>query len=73
MSALFKPQIVRVTVAIALMNSCCLFAWWGLNGWVPAYLRLSPAQGGIGLSSSMMSWFVIAMQVGMWFDHEVLP
>jgi MFS family permease len=67
--ALFTPGIVRVTVAIALMNSCCLFAWWGLNGWVPAYLRLSPAQGGIGLSSSMMSWFVIAMQVGMWFGY----
>ena len=31
----------RVTVAIALMNSCCLFAWWGLNAWVPAYLRSS--------------------------------
>src|SRR5262245_40159765 len=52
LTALFKPEIVRVTVAIALMNSCCLFAWWGLNGWVPAYLRLSPAQGGIGLSSA---------------------
>src|SRR5258705_13998024 len=45
LSALFKPGIVRVTVAIALMNSCCLFAWWGLNGWVPAYLRLASAQG----------------------------
>ena len=69
LSALFEPDIVRITVAIALMNSCCLFAWWGLNGWVPAYLRLSPTQGGIGLSSSMMSWFVIAMQVGMWFGY----
>jgi MFS family permease len=52
-----------------VMNSCCLFAWWGLNGWVPAYLRLSPAQGGVGLSSSTMSFFVIAMQVGMWFGY----
>src|SRR5436190_11085080 len=68
-SALFHPGIVRVTIAIALMNSCCLFAWWGLNSWVPAYLRLSPAQGGIGLSSSTMSLFVIAMQVGMWFGY----
>jgi MFS family permease len=66
---LFEPRIRNVTIAIALMNSCCLFAWWGLNGWVPAYLRLSPAQGGIGLSSSTMSWFVIAMQVGMWFGY----
>jgi MFS family permease len=69
LGTLFKPGTLGITVAIALMNSCCLFAWWGLNGWVPAYLRLSPAQGGIGLSSSMMSWFVIAMQVGMWFGY----
>jgi MFS family permease len=68
-STLFKPGIAGTTVAIALMNSCCLFAWWGLNGWVPAYLRLAPAQGGIGLSSSTMSWFVIAMQAGMWFGY----
>ena len=67
--ALFRPGIARVTVAIALMNSCCLFAWWGLNAWVPAYLRLPVEQGGIGLSSSTMSWFVIAMQVGMWFGY----
>jgi MFS family permease len=69
LSSLFKPNIAGVTVAIALMNSCCLFAWWGLNGWVPAYLRLSPAQGGIGLSSATMSWFVIAMQTGMRFGY----
>jgi MFS family permease len=67
--SLFKPDIARVTVAIALMNSCCLFAWWGLNGWVPAYLNLPAAQGGIGLSSATMSWFVIAMQAGMWFGY----
>jgi MFS family permease len=68
-STLFKPGIWRVTTAIALMNSCCLFAWWGLNAWVPAYLRLPAAQGGVGLSSSTMSLFVIAMQVGMWFGY----
>jgi MFS family permease len=66
---LFEPHVASITIAIMLMNSWCLFAWWGLNLWVPAYLRLSPAQGGIGLSSSMMSNFVIAMQVGMWFGY----
>jgi MFS family permease len=68
-SMLFEPHVAATTIAIMLMNSCCLFAWWGLNGWVPAYLRLSTAQGGIGLSSSTMSFFVIAMQVGMWFGY----
>ncbi len=67
--ALFAPRIASLTVFITLMNACTLFGWWGLNTWVPAYLRLSPEQHGIGLSSSTMSLFVIVMQVGMWFGY----
>src|SRR5919204_116230 len=66
---LFTAGLAGVTVALTLMNACTLFAWWGLNSWVPAYLRLPPAQGGVGLASSTMSLFVIAMQVGMWFGY----
>src|SRR5437773_2161701 len=33
-SMLFEPHVASITIAIMLMNSCCLFAWWGLNGWV---------------------------------------
>jgi len=65
----FGPGIAPITIAIILMNSFCLFAWWGMNGWIPTYLRLTPDKGGIGLSSSTMSLFVIAMQVGMWFGY----
>ncbi|MGE0813402.1 MAG: MFS transporter [Vicinamibacterales bacterium] len=66
---LFTPERARVTTFIILMNACCLFGWWGLNLWVPAYLNLPVERGGVGLSSSAMSWFVIAMQVGMWFGY----
>jgi MFS family permease len=66
---LFTSDLARVTVFITFMNACCLFGWWGLNLWVPAYLNLPPAQGGVGLSSATMSWFVIVMQVGMWFGY----
>jgi MFS family permease len=66
---LFAPGVARLTGFITLMNACTLFGWWGLNIWVPAYLSLDPARGGIGLSSSNMSLFVIAMQVGMWFGY----
>jgi MFS family permease len=66
---LFTPGVARTTVFIILMNACTLFGWWGLNLWVPAYLNLPIERGGIGLSSSAMSWFVIAMQVGMWFGY----
>jgi MFS family permease len=61
--------MARVTVFLTVMNACTLFGWWGLNLWVPAYLSLPTALGGVGLSSRAMSWFVIAMQVGMWFGY----
>jgi MFS family permease len=66
---LFDGDRARLTIAITLMNACTLFAWWGLNSWVPAYLRLPPVQGGVGLASSTMSLFVIAMQIGMWCGY----
>jgi MFS family permease len=51
------------------MNAATMFAWWGLNLWIPSYLSLPVAQGGLGLSTVAMSWFVVAMQVGMWFGY----
>jgi MFS family permease len=68
-SLLFTPKIARVTFFVTLMNACTLFGWWGLNSWVPSYLALGPERGGIGLSSSVMSLFVILMQTGMWFGY----
>jgi MFS family permease len=65
----FRGPLARVTVAVTLMNACALFGWWGLNGWVPAYLSLPTSQGGIGLTPYVMSWFVVAMQVGMWLGY----
>ena len=66
---LFTGARARTTVFLILMNACTLFGWWGLNLWVPAYLNLPVERGGIGLTSAAMSWFVIAMQVGMWFGY----
>jgi MFS family permease len=54
-----------VTLAIVLMNSCTMFAWWGFNTWVPSYLQ-SPE---IGLSGPKMNGFIVAMQVGMWLGY----
>jgi len=58
-----------MTVLVTLMNALTLFAWWGLNLWIPSYLSLSAAEGGIGLSTRLMSALVIFMQVGMWFGY----
>ena len=58
---------LRVAVFLTLMNTATMFAWWGLNLWVPSYLRLPTTSGGVGLSPETMAIFVVAMQVGMWF------
>ena len=58
-----------LVVFLTLMNAATMFAWWGLNLWVPSYLSLPAAQGGIGLTTEYMSMFVVAMQVGMWLGY----
>jgi MFS family permease len=66
---IFRGRLGAITAAMTLMNSCTMFGWWGLNLWIPGYLSLPAAQGGIGLSPVQMSGLVIAMQVGMWFGY----
>jgi MFS family permease len=66
---LFSPRFLRFTVALTLMNACTLFAWWGFNLWIPAFLSLPVAEGGVGLSARAMSMLVVVMQVGMWFGY----
>jgi MFS family permease len=62
-------RMLGVTVALALMNACTLFAYWGFNTWMPSFLRASPDAGGIGLSNATMSTFVMVNTVGMWFGY----
>jgi MFS family permease len=69
LGAALGGRMLGATVAVTLMNACTMFAWWGLNSWVPAYLRAAPKAGGIGLADAAMNWFVVAMQVGMWFGY----
>jgi MFS family permease len=61
--------LLRLSAVLTVMNAATMFAWWGLNLWVPSYLALPVDRGGIGLSTETMSFFVIAMQVGMWFGY----
>ncbi len=64
-----RGRLLGTTVLITLMNAATLFAWWGLNLWIPGYLSLPLDQGGIGLLPRQMSALVIFMQVGMWLGY----
>jgi MFS family permease len=69
LSDIFSGGMLRLTLALTLMNACTMFAWWGFNLWLPGYLVTPRSEGGVGLSTTMMTSFVIAMQVGMWFGY----
>jgi MFS family permease len=66
---IFGKGRLRLTVLVTLMNAFTLFGWWGLNLWIPSYLSMTAGQGGIGLSTRIMSGLVIFMQVGMWLGY----
>jgi MFS family permease len=66
---IFGPGHLRLTALVTLMNGLTLFAWWGLNLWIPSYLSMTSGQGGVGLSARTMSGFVIFMQIGMWLGY----
>ena len=68
-ATIFSGGLARLTIPLTIMNAFTLFGWWGFNLWLPGYLSLPVASGGIGFSATTMSWFIIAMQVGMWFGY----
>jgi MFS family permease len=66
---IFRGGLLRLTLAVTIMNAFTMFAWWGFNLWLPAYLSFPASAGGRGLSTSTMAAFVFAMQIGMWFGY----
>jgi MFS family permease len=66
---IFQRDLRSITIAVTLMNACTLFAWWGFNLWVPAFLSLPHNRGGVGLSTRAMSATIIVMQAGMWLGY----
>jgi MFS family permease len=66
---IFRSGIGGLTLALTLMNTCTLFAWWGFNLWLPSYLRSSPAQGGAGITGAATTGYLFFMQAGMWVGY----
>lgn len=66
---IFGRRLLPMTLAVTLMNAFTLFAWWGFNLWIPAYLILSPQKGGMGLTPSGRTWLIVVMQAGMWLGY----
>ena len=67
--AIFGPRFARYTLLLTMLSVTTIFVYWGLNLWVPAYLSLPVSQGGIGLSTSLMSTVVVIIQVGTFLGY----
>jgi MFS family permease len=69
LAAIFGPDVRQFTASVTLLSLFTLFAYWGLNFWIPAYLSLPESQGGIGLSTGDTTYLVVTMQAGTWLGY----
>ena len=67
--SIFQKPLGGLTLALTLMNTCTLFAWWGFYLWLPTYLTQPASQGGVGLQLLSSSAFILVMQAGMWCGY----
>jgi len=65
----FRGRFAATTALLTILSTSTIFAYWGLNLWVPAYLSLPAERGGLGLSASFTTVLVVTMQVGTFFGY----
>jgi MFS family permease len=65
----FHGRLGKTTALLTLLSTSTIFAYWGLNLWVPAYLSLEPSRGGLGLGTALTTLLVVTMQVGTFFGY----
>ena len=68
-ASIFRGELGKMTFLITLLSVFAMFAYWGLNLWVPAYLSLPIAQGGIGLGGNWPLILIVTMQVGTFLGY----
>jgi MFS family permease len=67
--AIFSRQYRRFTLLLTALSATTIFAYWGLNLWMPAFFSLPTSQGGIGLSTSAATLLVVLTQTGTFFGY----
>jgi len=65
----FHGRYARTTALLTVLSTSTIFAYWGLNLWVPAYLSLPPERGGLGFGASLTTLLVVTMQVGTFLGY----
>jgi MFS family permease len=66
---IFRPPLLKRTLAATLMCACVMFAYWGLFTWMPTYLSTPAERGGAGMSIVRTSGWIVPVQVGAFFGY----
>lgn len=67
--AIFSPAHRRFTLLLTTLSTFTIFAYWGLNLWIPAYFSLPESEGGLGLGTFVTTVLVVLIQVGTFFGY----
>jgi MFS family permease len=68
-SEVFHGRFAATTALLTVLSTSTIFAYWGLNLWIPAYLSLDASRGGLALSAAFTTVVVVSMQVGTFFGY----
>ena len=66
---LFRPPLAKRTLLTTVLATCMLFAYWGLNTWLPGFLSAPRSQGGAGLNILQTSTWIFIMQFGTFLGY----
>ncbi len=66
---LFRPPLARRTFFATALATSVLFAYWGLNTWLPGFLSAPQSQGGAGLNILDTSSWIFVMQLGAFLGY----
>jgi len=67
--AIFSPGYLKFTLLLTALSTTTIFAYWGLNLWVPAYLSLPTSQGGAGFTTNVATSLVVLIQFGAFLGY----
>ena len=65
----FRGRFAATTALLTIMSSATIFAYWGLNLWVPAFLSLPAERGGLGFDSGWTTFLIVTMQAGTFLGY----
>jgi MFS family permease len=65
----FRGRFASTTALLTILSSATIFAYWGLNLWVPAFLSLPVERGGLGFDATWTTFLIVTRQVGTFLGY----